>query len=58
LIYGQSCVPFKRLLSWGKKGVPKGRQVSKKRLSLKLATKAEQGDPGGKLRLGVFGGRL
>jgi hypothetical protein len=55
-IYGQSCVPFKKVLYWGKKGVPKGRQVSKKRLYLKLATKAEKVDSGGKQRLGVFDG--
>ena len=53
-IYGQSCVPFKKILYWGKKGVPKGRQVSKNRSYLKLATKAEQVDSSGKQRLGVF----
>jgi hypothetical protein len=55
-IYGYSCVPFKKMLYWGKKGVPKGRQVSKNRLYLKLATKAEQVDAAGKKRLGVFDG--
>jgi len=53
-IYGQSCVPFKKILYWGKKGVPKGRQVSKNRLYLKLATKAAKVDVAGKQRLGVF----
>jgi hypothetical protein len=55
-IYGQSCVPFKKMLYWGKKGVPKGRQLSKNRLYLKLATKAEQVDPSGTQRLAVFDG--
>jgi hypothetical protein len=54
LIYGQSCVPFKKILYWGKKGVPKGRQLSKNRIYLKLATKAEQVDTCGTQRLAVF----
>jgi len=56
LIYGQSCVPFKKALYWGKKGVPKGRQVSKNRLYLKLATKAEKVALAGHQRLAVFDG--
>jgi hypothetical protein len=56
LIYGQSCIPFKKILYWGKKGVPKGRHLSKNRISLKLATKAEQVDPCGTQRLAVFDG--
>jgi hypothetical protein len=55
-IYGQSCVPFKKMLYWGKKGVPKGRQVSKNRMYLKLATKAEKVDADGKKLIGVFDG--
>lgn len=55
-MYGQSGVPFKKVLYWGKKGVPKGRQVSKNRLYLKLATKAEAVDSAGKQRIGVFDG--
>jgi hypothetical protein len=55
-IYGHSCVPFKKILYWGKKGVPTGRQVSKNRIYLKLATKAEQVDSAGKTRLGLFDG--
>ena len=31
-IFGQSCIPFKKILYWGKKGVPKGRQCSKSRI--------------------------
>jgi hypothetical protein len=55
-IYGQSCLPFKKILYWGKKGVPKGRQLSLQRIYLKLAAKAEQVDPGGKKRIAVFDG--
>lgn len=55
-IYGQSCVPFKKILYWGKKGVPKGRQLSKSRIHLKLAHKAEKVDAHGKYRLAVFDG--
>jgi hypothetical protein len=55
-IYGQSCVPFKKILYWGKKGVPKGRQVSKNQIYLKLARKAEKLDSYGKQRLAVFDG--
>ena len=55
-IYGQSCVPFKKILYWGKKGIPKGRQLSKNRIHLKLARKAEKIDSHGKQRLGVFDG--
>jgi hypothetical protein len=56
MIYGQSCIPFKKILYWGKKGVPKGRQLSKNRIYLKLATKAEQVDSGDVARLAVFDG--
>jgi hypothetical protein len=55
-IYGQSCVPFKKILYWGKKGVPKGRQLSKNRIHLKLAHKAEKVNAYGKKRLAVFDG--
>jgi hypothetical protein len=55
-IYGQSCVPFKKILYWGKKGVSKGRQMSKNQIHLKLARKAEKVDSDGKKRLGVFDG--
>lgn len=55
-IYGHSCVPFKKILYWGKKGVPTGRQLSKNRIHLKLARKAEQVDSYGKQRVGVFDG--
>jgi hypothetical protein len=55
-IYGQSCVPFKKILYWGKKDVPKGRQVSKNRIHLKLARKAEKVESHGKKRLAVFDG--
>jgi hypothetical protein len=55
-IYGRSCVPFKKILYWGKKGVPKGRQISKNRIHLKLARKAEKVDAHGKKRLAVFDG--
>lgn len=53
-IYGQSCVPFKKILYWGKKGVPKGRQLSKNRIYLKLSSKAEKVPVGGKKRIAVF----
>lgn len=52
-IYGQSCIPFKKMLYWGKKGVPKGRQFSKNRIYLKLAVKAEKVPVGGKPRIAV-----
>lgn len=55
-IYGHSCVPFKKILYWGKKGVPQGRQVSKNAIHLKLARKAEKVDSHGKKRLAVFDG--
>jgi hypothetical protein len=55
-IYGQSCVPFKKILYWGKKGIPKGRQVSKNRIYLKLANNAVGVDSAGKQRVGVFDG--
>jgi hypothetical protein len=55
-IYGHSCIPFKKILYWGKKGVPKGRQLSPKRIYVKLAAKAEQVDPEGKKRVAVFDG--
>jgi hypothetical protein len=55
-IFGQSCIPFKKILYWGKKGVPKGRQLSKNRIYLKLASKAEKVDAAGKMRIGVFDG--
>lgn len=55
-IYGQSCIPFKKRLYWGKKGGPKGRQISKNRMHVKLARKAEHIDAGGKTRIGVFDG--
>lgn len=55
-IYGQSCVPFKKILYWGKKGVPKGRQFSKNQIHLKLARKAEKVESHGKNRLAVFDG--
>jgi hypothetical protein len=53
-IYGQSCVPFKKILYWGKKGVPKGRQLSKNRIYLKLSSKAEKIPVGDKKRMAVF----
>jgi len=53
-IYGQSCVPFKKILYWGKKGVPKGRCLSKNRIYLKLSTKAEKVPVGEKKRIAVF----
>lgn len=56
LIYGQSYIPFKKILYWGKRGVPKGRQLSKNRIYVKLATKVEQIDPGRTQRLAVFDG--
>lgn len=52
LIYGQSCVPFQKILYWGKKG----RQVSKNLIHLKLAHNAERGDSHGKKRLAVCDG--
>ena len=55
-IHGHSCVPFKKILYWGKKGVPTGRQVSKNQIHLKLARKAEKVDSHGKQRVGVFDG--
>jgi hypothetical protein len=56
VLYGHRCVPFKKILSWGKKGVLKGRQLLKNRLYLKLATNAEQVDSVGKKRIRVFDG--
>jgi hypothetical protein len=53
-IYGQSCIPLKKILYWGKKGIPKGRQLSKNRIYLKLATKAEKVSLEGKPRIAVF----
>jgi hypothetical protein len=53
-IYGQSCVPFKKILYWGKKGVPKGRCLSKNRIYLKLSARAEKVPLGGKQRIAVF----
>lgn len=53
-IYGQSCAPFKKILYWGKKGVPKGRCLSKNRIYLKLSTKAEKVPVGQKKRIAVF----
>lgn len=55
LIYGQSCIPFKKTLYWGKKGIPKGRQVSKSQIYLKLARKSEK-VVCGKKRIAVFDG--
>lgn len=55
-MYGHSCIPFKKILYWGKHGVPKGRQLSKNRIYLKLATRAETVDAAGKQRIGVFDG--
>ena len=55
-IYGQSCVPVKKILYWGKKGVPKGRRLSKNQIHLKLARKAEKMETDGRNRLAVFDG--
>jgi hypothetical protein len=55
-IYGNSCIPFKKILYWGSKGVPKGRQMSKSQIYLKLARKAEKVEVFGKKRLAVFDG--
>lgn len=41
-IYGQSCVPFKKILYWGRKRVPKGRQQTKAQIHIKLARKSEK----------------
>ena len=49
-------MPLKKMLYWGKKGVPKGRQLSKNRIHLKLAGKAEKVDAHDKKWLGVFDG--
>ncbi len=54
-VYGQSCIPFKKTLYWGKKGVPKGRQISKSQIYLKLARKSEK-VACSKKRISVFDG--
>lgn len=53
-IIGESTIPFKKILYWGKKGVPKGRQLPKSRLFVKLGLKAEKVKISGKKKLAVF----
>jgi len=55
-IYGSSCIPFKKILYWGSQGVPKGRQIPKSQIYLKLARKAEKIKVFGKKRIAVFDG--
>ena len=55
-IIGESTIPFKKILYYGKKGVPKGRQLEKSRIYVKLGIKAEQVSVPEKEKIAVFDG--
>ena len=55
-IIEESTIPFKKILYWGQKGVPKGRQLEKSRIYVKLGIKAEQVIIPRKEKIAVFDG--
>ena len=56
LIFGESCIPFKKILYWGKKNAPKNRLQSKIEIFSKLSRKAEKVNLLSKKKIIVFDG--